>query len=168
MKQLRTISSSDEHYENGAKRVLMDELDRRIINILEENGRASNARIARSVGVSEGTVRRRLNRLIADTIIQVVALPDPKALGFESEALIGAQVDPDKVDEVADSLASLSATRWVAVTTGSFDMFAWVVLPDPEKLGQFLREKVGRIPGVRRTETFVNLAVRKRQYGVPV
>lgn len=168
MKQLRTISGPDEAYTNGAKHVFMDDLDRQIINILEEDGRASNARIARAVGVSEGTVRRRLNRLIADTVIQVVALPDPRALGFESEALIGAQVDPDKVDEVADSLASLSATRWVAVTTGSFDMFAWVVLPDPEKLGQFLREKVGRIPGVRRTETFVNLSVRKRQYGVPV
>lgn len=146
----------------------MDELDRKIINILEENGRASNARIARAVGVSEGTVRRRLNRLITDSVIRVVALPDPKALGFESEALIGVQVDPDKIDDVADSLSSLGATRWVAVTTGSFDMFAWVVLPDPEQLGQFLREKVGRIPGVRRTETFVNLVVRKREYGVPV
>ena len=168
MKQLRIMSGSDGPYSNDVHRVSMDDLDRRIINILEENGRASNAKIARAVGVSEGTVRRRLNRLISDAIIQVVALPDPKALGFESEALIGAQVDPDKMDEVADSLAALPATRWVAVTTGSFDMFAWVVLPNPEKLGQFLREKVGRIPGVRRTETFVNLSVRKRQYGVPV
>ena len=146
----------------------MDELDRKIIKILEQNGRASNAKIARTVGVSEGTVRRRLNRLISDTIIRVVALPDPKALGYESEALIGVQVDPDKIDVVADSLAALNSTRWVAVTTGSFDMFAWVVLPDPERLGRFLREKVGRIPGVRRTETFVNLAIRKREYGVPV
>ena len=146
----------------------MDELDRKIIKILEEHGRASNAKIARTVGVSEGTVRRRLNRLISDTIIRVVALPDPKALGYESEALIGVQVDPDKIDVVADSLAALNSTRWVAVTTGSFDMFAWVVLPDPEQLGRFLREKVGRIAGVRRTETFVNLAIRKREYGVPV
>lgn len=146
----------------------MDELDRKIINLLETNGRASNAKIARTVGVSEGTVRRRLNRLITDTIIRVVALPDPKALGYESEALIGVQVDPDKIDEVADSLSALESTRWVAVTTGSFDMFAWVVLPDPESLGRFLREKVGMITGVRRTETFVNLAMRKREYGIPV
>ena len=146
----------------------MDKLDRQIIHILEENGRASNARIARNVGVSEGTVRRRLNRLVGDAIIRVVALPDPRALGFESEALIGVQVDPDQIDQCADSLSALDATRWVAVTTGSFDMFVWVVMRDPEALGKFLREDVGRIPGVRKTETFVNLSVRKRDHGLPV
>ena len=46
--------------------------------------------------------------------------------------------------------------------------FAWATLPDAEKLGRFLRESVGVIPGVRRTETFVTLAIRKRDYGVPI
>ncbi len=146
----------------------MDELDRKIIALLESNGRASNARIARDVGVSEGTVRRRLKRLIQERIINVVALPDPRKLGYESEALIGVQVDPDKVDQVADRLASLVHTRWVAVTTGTNDVFAWVTLPTAEALGHFLRDQVGAIPGVRRTETFVNLAVMKREYGIPV
>lgn len=117
--------------------------------------------------MSEGTVRRRLNQLMSQSVIRVVALPDPHTLGYESEALIGVQVDPDKMDQVADSLAALPHTRWVAVTTGSFDMFAWVALPDPERLGRFLRENVGMIPGVRRTETFVNLSIKKREYGIP-
>ena len=146
----------------------MDDLDRRIIGILEQDGRASNARIARSVGVSEGTVRRRLKRLISDQIVSVTALPDPRRLGYESEALIGVQVDPDKIDEVAESLAKLEHTRWVAVTTGTYDVFAWATVLNAEALGLFLRERVGTIPGVRRTETFVNLAVVKRQYGIPV
>ncbi len=146
----------------------MDDLDRQIIKILEENGRASNATIARQVGVSEGTVRRRLKRLIGEKIIRVMAFSDPKAMGFESEALIGVQVDPDKIDEVADALAELTYTRWVAVATGTFDVFAWATLPNAERLGRFLRENVGVIPGVRRTETFVTLAIRKRDYGLPV
>jgi Lrp/AsnC family transcriptional regulator for asnA, asnC and gidA len=146
----------------------MDTLDRRIIALLESNGRASNARIARDVGVSEGTVRRRLKRLIQDKIINVVALPDPSKLGYNSEAIIGVQVDPDQVDAVAAKLSSLQHTRWVAVTTGTYDVFAWATLPSAEELGIFLREKIGPIPGVRRTETFVNLAVTKREYGIPV
>ena len=146
----------------------MDELDRRIIALLEHNGRASNARIARDVGVSEGTVRRRLKRLVSDRIINVVAIPDPRKLGYESEALIGIQVDPDKIDQVANKVAELDDTRWVAVTTGTYDVFAWATLPNAEALGTFLREKVGVIQGVRRTETFVNLAVKKREYGIPV
>ena len=139
----------------------MDELDSKIIEILQEDGRASNAGIARRVGVSEGTVRRRLKRLVQEEYIQVVALPDPSKMGYQSQALVGVQVDPDKVDRVADALADLTEISWVAVTTGSYDLFAWATLQSAEALGIFLRTKVGVIPGVRHTETFVNLDKRR-------
>ena len=144
----------------------MDELDRKIIQILQSNGRASNARIARDVGVSEGTVRRRLKTLVQKGSIKIIALPDPEALGFDTEALMGIQVDPDKIDEVAILLVELKESSWVSVTTGSFDIFCWVTLPSSEELGNFLKAVVGTIPGVRRTETFVSLSVRKRNYGI--
>ena len=143
----------------------MDGLDTRIVDILQKDGRASNAGIAREVGVSEGTVRRRLKRLVQEEYIQVVALPDPIKMGYESQALVGVQVDPDKIDQVADDLAELSQVNWVAVTTGSYDIFAWATLQSAEALGIFLRTKVGIISGVRRTETFVSLANKKRGYG---
>ena len=146
----------------------MDDTGRSIVGILETSGRASNAMIARSVGVSEGTVRRRVKHLIEQKAITITAVPDPKWMGYDSEALIGVQVDPDKIDEVASKLSSLSNTRWVAVTTGSYDVFAWATVIDAQALGAFLREEVGTITGVRRTETFVNLSVVKRQYGIPV
>jgi len=144
----------------------MDELDRQIIQILQSNGRASNARIARDVGVSEGTVRRRLKSLVQKGSIKIIALPDPEVLGFDTEALVGIQVDPDKIDEVATLLVELKESSWVSVTTGSFDIFCWVTLPSSEELGNFLKAVVGTIPGVRRTETFVSLSVRKRNYGI--
>jgi len=140
----------------------VDKLDSSIIEILQSDGRASNAGIARRVGVSEGTVRRRLKRLIQDEFIQVVALPDPAKMGLHSEALVGIQVDPDKVESVADDLAGLKEVTWVATTTGQYDIFAWVTLESAEALGIFLRTKVGSIPGVRRSETFVSLTARKR------
>jgi Lrp/AsnC family transcriptional regulator for asnA, asnC and gidA len=145
----------------------MDKLDSKIIQILQEDGRASNAGIARKVGVSEGTVRRRLKRLIQEEFIKVVALPDAAKLGFDSQALVGVQVDPDKIDQVADALAGLSEINWVAITTGSFDVFAWATLQSAEALGIFLRTKIGTIQGVRRTETFVNLD-RKRGFSVAI
>ena len=146
----------------------MDELDSRIIALLQAEGRASNAGIARKVGVSEGTVRRRLKRLIQEEYIRVVALLDAGKMGYAAEALIGVQVDPDKTDQVADSLAQLEEINWVTLTTGSFDIFGWATLESSEALGIFLRTKVGTIPGVRRTETFVNLAAKKRGYGVTI
>ena len=146
----------------------MDELDVKISALLKEDGRASNASIAREVGVSEGTVRRRLKRLIQGGVVRVVATLDPGKMGYASEALIGVQVDPDKVDEVADDLAQLEEINWVSITTGAFDIVTWVTLASSEALGIFLRTKVGIIPGVKRTETFVTLAVKKRGYGITI
>ena len=146
----------------------MDELDTKIIELLQVDGRASNAGIARKVGVSEGTVRRRLKRLVQDEFIQVVALPDPAKLGYHSEALIGLQVDPNRVDEVAEGLSDLREVNWVAITAGRYDIFAWATLPSSEALGVFLKTKVGTIKGVQRSETFINLSSKKRGYGVTV
>ena len=65
----------------------MDELDRKIIALLQVDGRASNAKIAREVGVSEGTVRRRLRRLIQDDVVKVIAVPNLEKLGYATTAL---------------------------------------------------------------------------------
>ena len=146
----------------------MDELDRKLIELLQVNGRASNARIARQVGVSEGTVRRRLRRLIQDEIIRVVAVPDPQKMGLNTIALIGIQAEPDKIDSVAAKLSELPEAQYISLTTGSYDIFIWVALPSSEELGRFLRQKVGVTVGVRRTETFVHLAIIKKGYGIVV
>ncbi|MBI4339470.1 MAG: Lrp/AsnC family transcriptional regulator [Chloroflexi bacterium] len=146
----------------------MDDLDKKIIELLQVDGRASNARIARDVGVSEGTVRRRLRRLVQDEIIRVVAVPDPEKMGYNTVAIVGIQADPDKIDDVAKLLAQMEETQYVSLTTGTFDIFIWAALPSSEALGNFLRRKVGMTPGIRRTETFVNLAIRKKGFGILV
>ena len=143
----------------------MDDLDRKIIAILQSNGRASNAQIARNVGVSEGTVRRRVRRLIEEAVIRVVAIPDLEKLGYGTVALIGLQVQPDKIDAVADTVATFPEAHHVAVTTGAYDIFLWATLTSTEALGSFIRGKVGSVQGVRRTETFVNLSIKKQTYG---
>ena len=58
----------------------MDDLDINIIDILQKDGRASNAKIARGVGVSEGTIRRRLKKLIGDRTIQIGPYQKHKSL----------------------------------------------------------------------------------------
>ena len=144
----------------------MDELDHKIIALLQMDGRASNAKIAREVGVSEGTVRRRLRRLTKDDVVHIVAVPNLEKLGYATTALVGLQTGPGMSDTVADSLASLPESHYVAVTTGSYDVFVWAGLESAESLGNFLRTKVGVIEGVQRTETFVNLSLKKRTAGL--
>ncbi|CAI8333272.1 MAG: Leucine-responsive regulatory protein [Chloroflexota bacterium] len=146
----------------------MDDLDVNIINLLQLDGRASNAKIAREAGVSEGTIRRRLKKLIEDGYLSVIAIPNLDRLGFATTAMIGIQTEPGMSEKVATTIAELEQAHYVAVTTGSFDVFVWVGTDTAENLGSFLREQVGVINGVQRTETFVNLSIKKRTSGLVI
>ena len=141
--------------------VVVDDLDNQIVEILKKDGRASNAHIARALEVSEGTVRRRLRMLIEGGVIHVNVSLDPVKMGLTTEAIIGLEVDPDKMDPVCASLADFDDIGYVTLTTGAVDVFAWGRFSSTESLGLFLRSKVGKIPGVRRTETYMCISVRK-------
>ena len=85
----------------------MDKLDREIIGAMQLDGRASNAKIARETGVSEGTVRRRLRLLIQDDVVKVIAVPNLEELGYATTAFIGLRTAPSKSDSVAEAVANL-------------------------------------------------------------
>ena len=141
--------------------VVVDNLDGQIVQILKKDGRASNAHIARALGVSEGTVRRRLKMLINGGVVHVNVSLDPAKMGLTTEVIIGLEVDPDKMDPVCASLAAFDEIGYVTLTTGAVDVFAWGRFSSTESLGLFLRSKVGKIAGVRRTETYMCISVRK-------
>ena len=144
----------------------MDELDLRIIGLLQMDGRTSNSDLARELGVSEGTIRRRLWRLVQEDVIRITAIPNIEKMGYAATALVGVQTRPGKADDVAEALARLEEVHYAAVTTGAFDVFLWVGLESAQRLGDFLHTKVALVEGVQRKETFVNLAIKKRTYGV--
>ena len=146
----------------------MDELDLRIIGLRQMDGRASNATMARELKVSEGTVRRRLWRLVQEDVIKITAVPNIEKMGYAATALVGVQTRPGKADDVAESLARLEEVHYAAVTTGAFDVFLWVGLESAQRLGDFVHTKLAAVEGVQRTETFINLAIKKRTYGLPL
>jgi Lrp/AsnC family transcriptional regulator for asnA, asnC and gidA len=133
--------------------------------LLQLDARASNAKIAREAGVAEGTVRRRLNRLLEGDFIKFLVVPNLLNLGYTTTALIGLQSVPAKQEAVADAAARLEEVHYVAITTGAYDIFLWVGTESGEQLGQFLRQKLGSIEGIRHSETFVNLSIKKLATG---
>lgn len=145
----------------------MDTMDRKILEVLQEDGRASNAAIARRLGVSEGTVRRRIKLLETQGYCHVTAVPNLEAMGKNTMALLGVQTDPSAIEDVAARLAALPQVHFVSVTTGAYDVFATVAVGSPEELHEFLHRQVGVMPGVRRLETFLNLRVFKRLVKLP-
>ena len=130
--------------------------------MLQKDGLSPNAKIANKVGVSEETVRRRVKRMLKDDYLRVVAVPNTEKMGFSSQVLIGLQVIPEKMDLVAERLSNIPEVRWLSVTTGSFDIFAWVILKDSKDLGVFLRQTVFCVEGILKVETFMNLDLKTR------
>src|SRR5437588_13059245 len=102
-----------------------DELDRRIIEALQANGRESFRAIAARVGVSEATVRARYGRLTSEGILQVVAVTNPLGLGFE-QALVGIKTSGPP-SGVADEISQWPEADYVVVTAGLFDVVGEVV-----------------------------------------
>jgi len=142
-----------------ARRV--DELDRGIIEALQENGRESFRRIASLLGVSEATVRARYARLTSEGILQVVAVTNPLGLGFD-QALIGVKTS-GAPDTVADEIARWPEADYVVVTAGQFDLVVEVVTADRRELLD-LTNRMRALEGVVTTETFFYLEMWKQLY----
>ncbi|HEY3541913.1 MAG TPA: Lrp/AsnC family transcriptional regulator [Gaiellaceae bacterium] len=139
----------------------VDDLDRAIIEALQENGRESFRRIASRLDVSEGTVRARYARLTKEGILQVVAVTNPLGLGFD-QALIGVKTSgPPSV--VADEISRWTEADYVVVTAGRYDLVVEVVASDREDLLE-LTDRIRSLDGVVSTETFFYLEMWKQLY----
>jgi len=143
----------------------IDETDRKIIALLQEDARQPNAAIARAIGVSEATVRRRIKIMGDGETLAVRAIPDPNKFGLTTSAMIGIDVQPDMLDRVAAALVGRNEVGFLGVSTGRYDLLAWTIVRDLGELREFLEAFLAKVPGVRKTETLVLLDVRKRGLG---
>ena len=139
----------------------VDDLDRRIIEALQANGRESFRRIAVRLGVSEATVRARYQRLTGEGILQVVAVTNPLGLGFD-QALVGVKTSGPP-DAVADTIAQWPEADYVIVTAGQFDIVVEVVAADRRELLD-ITNRMRALDGVVSTETFFYLEMWKQLY----
>jgi len=148
----------------NTKKNTISRTDCRIIRLLQNDGRISNTMIAEKLGISEGTVRTRLKRLIEDKVIQIVAVSNPLKLGFEIVGLINIQIDIKKADNVIKELKKLKELWYIVVTTGSSDISVEFNLKSLDELHVLLFEKINKINGIIRTDTALIMQFIKRQY----
>jgi Lrp/AsnC family transcriptional regulator for asnA, asnC and gidA len=142
----------------------VSDLDKRIIEHLQQDGRRPFTQIAADLGVSEAAVRARTNRLVERGILQVVGVTDPLKLGFQQMAMIGIRCQAEKLMEVASRVAEFPEVDYVVITAGTYDILIETVCEDNEGLLRFLAERLRTIDGVRDTETFVYLRMVKQSY----
>ena len=141
----------------------LDDVSKGIIEQLQQDGRRPYAAIGKAVGLSEAAVRQRVQRLLDHGVMQIVAVTDPLQLGFPRQAMIGIRVEGE-LEPVADRLAEMEEIEYVVITAGSFDILAEVLCEGDDHLLEVLSHQIRAIPGVRSTETFVYLKLRKQTY----
>jgi Lrp/AsnC family transcriptional regulator for asnA, asnC and gidA len=141
----------------------LDDVSKKIIEQLQEDGRRPYASIASSVGLSEAAVRQRVQRLVRTGVVQIVAVTNPLHLGFTRQAMIGIKID-GRLDPVVEAVSALEEVAYVVVTAGSFDVLVEVICEDDEHLLRIMNQSIRTIEGVRSTETFVYLELSKQTY----
>ena len=149
---------------NGRSPDEVSDLDKRIIEHLQQDGRRPFTQIAGELGVSEAAVRARTNRLVERGILQVVGVTDPLKLGFQQMAMVGIRCERDRLVAVAEAVAVFPEVDYVVITAGTYDILIEVVCEDNSALLDFLAERLRAIDGVRDTETFVYLRMVKQTY----
>ena len=167
------MSESDSHPESQAVvrqgslphgTIELDDVDRHIMKLLRHDGRLSYAHIARTVNLSEPTVRKRIDRLVHAGAIINAARINPAPIGFPIDAMIGIKVVRGRVREVGRRLAEMENVAYVAYVAGSFDIIVEAFLPHTEGLFKFLNEDLDGIDGIASTETWNVLRTEKSFY----
>jgi len=130
----------------------IDDLDRRIIDVMRCDARLSNGEIASRVGSNGPTVRRRIEKLIENKVMQVVAVADPRKLGYNVLAVIALQVEHTALQDIEKALLALPEVHFAGFMMGAFNVLIEVWLHSNEELLTFMHDKLGQIQGIQRVE----------------
>ena len=132
-------------------RIPLDELDEKIIERLGHDARVSNREIGREFGLTEGTIRSRLKRLLDNKVIRVAAVTNANRLRNPFLAYLWVEANhASDIERVAEALAELPEIGFVATILGRADVLAMTLVENGAELTDFLHQTIDKIPGVRR------------------
>lgn len=127
----------------------LDEIDKKILNILQINDKVSYRELSDKLKLAASTIHNRVTKMIEEEIIkQFGAILDPAKIGYNTIAIIGLTVDPIRMNEIANKIASFDETQLVAISSGDHDIIAQIVAKDEKSLWNFINIKIKTINGI--------------------
>lgn len=144
--------------------ITLDDLDTAILRLLREDGRRSNADIARAVGSSQPTVRQRLDRIVNSGAAYVTVRVNPAAIGFPIDAIICLRISGRNVREVGKQIAAMENVAYVGYLIGTYDMQVEAFVRDNDHLFKFVTEEIASIDGVASADTWMVMRTEKFNY----
>ncbi len=143
---------------------LLDSIDIQLAKLLGQDARQSSVTLAKQLNLSAATVRRRLRKLLRSNSLRIVGAVDPTKFGLPMAVLITLDVSHDKLESAMEMLVNWPEIRWVSSATGRFDIIAFALFPSAQGLSDFLTNQLAKIKGLRGTETFVCLDLKKGRF----
>lgn len=142
----------------------LEAIDLTLIKQLQADANQTSGQLAITLGTSESTVRRKIHRLLEKKIIRIQAVVDPFAVGFDSIASVWMKVDPRKINDAAEAVASHANVKTVDICTGRYDIIAWAMFRGLNDLNDFITQELSSVPGLSYTETMPHLKIWKASY----
>ncbi len=146
----------------------IDDLDFKLIKELQKHARQSSVHLAQKFGVSDTTILRRVQRLEDENIIQIRTLVHPFSLGYEGVATIGLKCEMDKIKKAAQAIAAYKNVQYVFISSGRYDICAWVVFRNLNDLWNFIDVELSNISGLRDADTMINHKIVKNATPYPL
>ena len=142
-----------------------DDLNQQIIRLLQDDGRAAYDVIGQKLGVSGGTIRNRVARMREAGMLRIVAVVDPVAVDYESDAMLGIRTAPGIAPRaVAQRLDPYPAVVYIMWVSGRFDLLVEVVCDEETELASFLDEHIHGRPDIAHVEVMTRIDMFKNQF----
>jgi Lrp/AsnC family transcriptional regulator for asnA, asnC and gidA len=149
-----------------ANRYEFDETDRKILDLLKANGRATNQKIARMLGISAATVSARIRQMDEAKAVKVVAATDFAAFGYTILLAIGVEVQGRSAEAVGRDLAKLPQVLSINLVTGAKDIEILLAAREFSELADFMLKEVAGIPGIRSLSPAIAVDIVKYDFDV--
>ena len=132
----------------------MDETNIAIIRHLRD-GRKSLRQIAKSLRLSENTIRGRINKLTSEGVLNISGLVDPEAIPGHRSAIIGVKLSTMDLISKGEEFSKIKGVISVSVVTGRFDLILVTLFNEEFRLLDFYAGEVSKIKDVQSVETFI-------------
>lgn len=137
----------------------LDDLDKKILSILMENAKRPYSEIGSELFVSGGTIHVRMKKMEEMGLVKGYNLViDHNKMGYDIVAFLGIYLDKSSLfDQVSEALKKIPEVVGAHYTTGQYGIFAKIICKDTNHLKDLLHDKIQKISGIQRTETFISL-----------
>lgn len=141
-----------------------DSTDEQLAGLLGQDARQNSETLAKRLKLSSATVRRRLRKLIRSDLLHIVGVVDYAKFGFPVAVVIALNVAHGNLESATEDLVKKPEIRWLSTTTGRFDIIAVARFRSTNGLSEFMAKDMARLEGVKDSETFVCLDLKKGSY----